>query len=86
MNMLFQYIFIEIQLIPKQPRYMPMVYIECPVTKNLVQTNYILPDLKKLQQRILRNIPIQCEYCNGIHIWNDDNGFFLGADAKKETH
>lgn len=64
---------------------MPMVYIECPETGNLVATNYILPDLKKLQERINRNILIQCEYCNGQHVWNDENGFFLGENTKKKT-
>lgn len=65
---------------------MPMVYIECPKTGNLLQTNYILPDAKKLEEHIDRNIPITCEYCNSIHIWNDENGFFLGGDAKKDKN
>ena len=64
---------------------MPMVYIECPTTGNIVQTNYILPDLKKLRDHINRNIAIECQYCNGVHIWNDENGFFLGEVAKKKT-
>lgn len=64
---------------------MPMVYIECPNTGNIVQTNYILPDLKKLREHINRNITIECQYCNDVHIWNDENGFFLGEDAKKKT-
>ena len=65
---------------------MPMVYIECPTTGNLVQTNYILPDLKKLREHINRNVAIECHYCNEVHTWNDENGFFLGEDAKKKTH
>jgi hypothetical protein len=65
---------------------MPMVYIECPATGNLVQTNHILPDLRKLREHINRNIPIECQYCNQIHIWNDENGFFLGEDAKRKTY
>jgi hypothetical protein len=64
---------------------MPMVYLECPLTGNLVATNYILPDLKKLQEPISRNIPIHCDYCNGTHVWNDENGFFLGENAAKKT-
>jgi hypothetical protein len=64
---------------------MPMVYIECPVTGNLVQTNHILPDIKKLREHINRNVPINCQYCAQIHIWNDENGFFLGEDAKRKT-
>lgn len=65
---------------------MPMVYIECPVTGNLVQTNYILPDQKKLHEHINRNVSVKCSYCNNVHIWNDKNGFFLGEDVKKKTH
>ncbi|HUQ66712.1 MAG TPA: hypothetical protein VM101_11180 [Flavitalea sp.] len=63
---------------------MPMVYIECPETGNLVQTNYILPDIQKLREHINRNISIECMYCSNVHIWNDENGFFLGEDAKKK--
>jgi hypothetical protein len=62
---------------------MPMVYIKCPVTGNLVPTNHILPDTQKLEQRIARQIKIECEYCNGVHIWDDTNGFFLGSPNKK---
>ena len=62
-----------------------MVYIKCPVTGNLVQTNYILPDVNKLQEEINRHIAIACPYCNGVHVWDDGNGFFLGTDAKKKT-
>jgi hypothetical protein len=64
---------------------MPMVYIKCPVTGNLVQTNYILPDTNKLEEHINRHVAVDCPYCNGVHIWNDENGFFLGTDAKKKT-
>ena len=64
---------------------MPMVYIECPVTGNIVQTNHILPDIQKLREHINRNIPIECQYCNQVHFWNDENGFFLGEGAKKKT-
>jgi hypothetical protein len=64
---------------------MPMVYIKCPVTGNLVQTNYILPDTNKLEEHINRNVAVDCPYCNGVHVWNDENGFFLGTDAKKKT-
>jgi hypothetical protein len=64
---------------------MPMVYIECPVTGNLVQTNYILPDVQKLREHINRHVAVECHYCDGVHIWNDENGFFLGEDAKKKT-
>jgi hypothetical protein len=62
---------------------MPMVYIECPGTGNLVQTRHILPDDQKLQEAINRNIPVECPYCNNTHIWNDENGFFLGSVPKK---
>ena len=65
---------------------MPMVYIECPSTGNLVQTNYILPDINKLRENINRHVAVTCEYCNQVHIWNDENGFFLGADPAKKTH
>lgn len=82
----FQYIPIRFNVKPQQRHLaMPMVYIECPVTGNLVATNYILPDLKKLQDPVNRNVAIPCEYCNGEHIWNDENGFFLGDNAKKKT-
>jgi hypothetical protein len=64
---------------------MPMVYIKCPVTGNLVQTNYILPDVNKLQENINRHVTVECPYCNSVHVWDDENGFFLGADAKKKT-
>jgi hypothetical protein len=84
-NMLFLYISLSLKTLKTFYFHMPMVYILCPTTGNLVQTNYILPDVKKLQERIERNIPINCHYCNDVHIWNDDNGFFLGADAKKKT-
>lgn len=62
---------------------MPMVYIECPVTGNIVATNHILPDVQKLEQHANRQITINCEYCNGTHVW-DNNGFFLGTDTKKK--
>jgi hypothetical protein len=62
---------------------MPMVYIMCPVTGNLVPTNHILPDTKKLELPIDRQIRIDCAYCDGIHIWTDTNGFFLGSTNKK---
>ena len=64
---------------------MPMVYIECPITGNIVQTNHILPDVKKLREHINRNIAIECQYCNQTHVWNDENGFFLGEDVRKKT-
>ena len=64
---------------------MPMVYIECPSTGNIVQTNHSLPDVKKLREHINRNIAIECQYCNQIHVWNDENGFFLGEDVRKKT-
>jgi hypothetical protein len=56
---------------------MPMVYIECPVTHNLLPTNHILPDTEKLKVPISRNLLIACPYCNTTHAWNDHNGFFL---------
>lgn len=59
-----------------------MVYIECPVTKNLVATNHILPDIQKLETPSNRHVKIDCEYCNGIHYWDDHNGFFLGSKPK----
>jgi hypothetical protein len=62
---------------------MPMVYIQCPVTGNLVATNHILPDIQKLDQPSNRQVKIECEYCNGVHIWDDTNGFFLGSSVKK---
>lgn len=65
---------------------MPMVYIKCPTTGNLVQTNYILPDIQKLRDQVNRNVVIECPYCNSVHVWNDENGFFLGEDAKKKTY
>lgn len=59
---------------------MPMVYIECPVTGNLLATDHILPDLQKLEQPSNRNVQVECEFCGGTHIWNDENGFFLGGN------
>jgi hypothetical protein len=65
---------------------MPMVYIECPVTGNLVATNHILPDLQKLEEPGNRQVKVNCEYCNGVHIWNDENGFFLGGNPLNDPH
>jgi hypothetical protein len=61
---------------------MPMVYIKCPVTGNLVPTNHILPDTEKLEKPINRHVKVECEYCNGVHIWDDKNGFFLGSQRR----
>ena len=61
---------------------MPMVYIQCPDTGNLVPTNYILPDVRKLKEPIQRHVNVVCHYCNKIHVWNDQNGFFLGGEVK----
>ena len=64
---------------------MPMVYIQCPTTGNLVPTNHILPDLQKLEQPTNRHVKVDCEYCNGVHIWDDENGFFLGGNPLKDA-
>lgn len=61
---------------------MPMVYIQCPVTNDAISTNHIVADLEKLDTAINRNLPIACPACNGVHIWNDKNGFFLTPGAK----
>jgi hypothetical protein len=58
---------------------MPMVYIQCPVTGNVLATKHILPDVQKLEQPANRHVKVECEYCNGSHIWDDENGFFLGG-------
>jgi hypothetical protein len=59
-----------------------MVYIKCPVTGNIVPTNHILADTEKLEKHINRHIEVRCEYCNGTHIWDDKNGFFLGSQRR----
>jgi hypothetical protein len=59
---------------------MPMVYIQCPVTGNIVPTNHIPPDIQKLEMPINRHVKVDCEYCNGVHYWDDENGFFLGGN------
>ncbi|MEO8583669.1 MAG: hypothetical protein ABI415_07720 [Flavitalea sp.] len=56
---------------------MPMVYIKCPVTNNIISTNHIVPDIEQLMKEKGRHFPIECPYCNATHIWNDQNGFFL---------
>lgn len=81
----FQYISLDFTCNRFNHTAMPMVYIECPVTGNLVATNHILPDVKKLQQPINRSISIKCTFCNSEHIWNDENGFFLGENIEKKT-
>ena len=55
---------------------MPMVYIKCPITQDVVPTNYILADELKLSAHT-RKIEIHCPFCNAIHSWDNQNGFFL---------
>jgi hypothetical protein len=67
-------------LVNPSPFAMPMVYIQCPVTGNIVPTNHILPDNQKLEQPANRHVKVECEYCKTVHIWDDENGFFLGGN------
>jgi hypothetical protein len=60
---------------------MPMVYIQCPITDNLVPTNHILPDIETLKSHT-KKVLVECQYCNSLHVWDDKNGFFLGASKK----
>jgi len=63
---------------------MPMVYIKCPATRNIVATNHILPDIEKLEVPSNRHVKVECEYCGGVHIWDDHNGFFLGDGPRED--
>lgn len=61
---------------------MPMVYIKCPITEDLVPTNHILPDLDALKAHT-KKVLVQCKFCNSLHVWDDKNGFFLSPSEKK---
>lgn len=66
---------------------MPMVYIECPTTGEVISTNHIVADTEKLRHRSDKKVLVACPACGSEHVWTEQNGFFLTpAEASSRSN